>query len=58
MGVRRARTDETTYQVPAQTGELELPASVPVPIATSEPASEEAMDQLHVQSTIPGGKMQ
>ena len=56
MSVRRARTDETTYQVPAQTGELELPASIPVPIATSEPAGEEAMDQLNVQSIIPAGK--
>ena len=55
VSVRRARTDETTYQVPAQTEELELPPSVPVPIATSEPANEEAMDQLNVQSTIPPG---
>ena len=49
VSVRRARTDETTYQVPAQTEELELPPSVPVPIATSEPANEEAMDHLDVQ---------
>ena len=59
MSVRRARTDETTYQVPAQTGEdLELPGSsvpVPVPMMTSEPASEEAMDHLQVQSPIPAG---
>ena len=59
VSVRRARTDETTYQVPVQTGEdLELPGSsvpVPVPMVTSEPASEEAMDQLQVQSTIPAG---
>ena len=49
VSVRRARTDETTYHVPAQTEELELPPSVPVPIATSEPANEEAVDHLDVQ---------
>ena len=56
MNVRRAHTDGTTYQVPVPTEELELPTSVPVPIATAEPDDEEVMDQLFC--VPPAGKYQ
>ena len=49
VNVRRVHTDETTYQVPAQSEQLEGP------VPTSEPASEENMDQM--QSGVSAGKV-